>query len=440
MRSRWLNGPWGRRAKWRLYAGAAAGLTALATTLVLVMTGGDSPHHELVAEEPTPTATTDITQTSEATPTPTPDASAEASAAPAAAASASVSRADRTPALGPSDLLSDGYAAAAFGAGVEGASGTLAGGTGAHEACWEISGPGWDDQLTRTWTWPGETVVAETVTVNEAAGAASAVLGACRIPGPGWREAHVPTSTDLDLGDEGFLSIGRAELYTQISGGARVGRALVLLTWRRSGPVPSTDAFEQALRDAVGKVLLGSEGTARPVPPQSSKPELRRYLNSDELPPRLDSGSPRARGLYWNGDSREPALGPQAGISCGSPDSHLQTVDVPVHRHWNGGSMNGDDGQSLEEVTGDSGTEADAMRAFDAGRTAVQADAPSTFFESVGDLGDGAFVADWSADWGSPSVYVRFGSRFLVIRSHWEGDAVPIARSALAKLQTSAGT
>lgn len=425
-----LRGPWGGAEKRGLYASMAGVLAALLVLLVLVRPGQDGGgRNELLTDDPGPTATAESTPSPQQMSSPTTAASAgvPVSSSPASS-SAQPSPRPRSPSpsLDAAHLLSNAFVSKAFGGGRAPFVGDWTGGQGAPVACRAfdetLPPPTWDIRTVRTWSWPNEVVVGETLVVMHSEQAASERLKYCRDHGPGPRE-DAPVVRALDAGDEGFLAVDRRELFTQVHAGVRIGQALVLTFWRQSGQVTSTDPLEAAMRAAAAKVMGQPEGQPVVAGPQRPEAALRGFLTFDQFYSPDDGGWD---GLNWQSDRR----GSATGIDCTEPLSDasplwLSTKDRPIIRSWHGGVLNGDDYQDATLMVGVAADHATAVRDFAACFEANEA-------SRVSDLGDEAFLVDWSAQLGSPTVFVRSGSTYLVLATRYLGqDPIPMARLAL---------
>lgn len=284
----------------------------------------------------------------------------------------------------------------------------------------------WEVRVARTWAWPDEIAAGETLAVLDSEAAASTKLAACREGGPyGGPDGGV--SESLDLGDESYISTDREELYTQVHAGARLGRVLVVVFWRQSGPVTSSAPLEAALRAAVAKVREQAEGTPVAAPAQRTPAALRGFLTYEQIA-HFAQREDRWIGMNWRWDTRSPST----GLYCGDPqDAPLPTRDRPVSRTWVGGLLNADDGYVVGLTIASAAEGSDPAADFGAcrERAASQGYPP----QDISNLGDQAFVVDWGASNDTPTVYVRAGSTYLVLNTDFlsSGDGVAIARLAL---------
>ncbi|MDP9182645.1 MAG: hypothetical protein M3P04_07715 [Actinomycetota bacterium] len=396
-------------------------------TLAIVVPSGDSPQDGLLTEEPTPTATTEVTPSPVATSSPLPSASAEASDAPAPDATTTPRAAPRAPQLDQEHLVSDAFMNEAFGQGRASEVGTWPWGWGAPVACWATQQqPEGTTPLSRTWAWPDEIVVGETFTSLPTTQAASDRLAWCRKQGPPAFEHGPYVSHSVDLGDEAYVATRDAGLFTELQAGARVGRNLVLLFWRQSGPAESSAPLERALRQALETALGDSESAAITAPAPRRSDLLRGYLTYQQLLP-YTRREGRWIGMNWWGDREAD----KTGLYCGgqAEDPWMPTDERPVTRSWVGGNLNGDDGYSIGLSIGHAVDPSSAADDFAACRETAGTSGGTT---TTIDLGDEAFVVDASADGERPEVFVRAGSTYLVLRSHSVGkDVTPVARAAL---------
>ena len=419
-----LRGPWGWRARWPLFTGAATALTGLVVTLLLVVPGGSKDG--LLTATPTPSATPTAAPTPSASPAASPDGSVDAS--PRASAEARPPR----PQLDVEHLLSDGYVNRSFGQGRTSLVGTWRH-PGAPVAC-RTKNDG-DVRVARTWAWPDEIVVGETLTVHDTEGSASAALAECRELSPLLGSEGV-TSGPMDVGDEGYISTYRGELFTQLNAGARVGKGLVLVVWRQSGPITSSAPLEAALRAAVAKVAGQAEGAPVAAPAQRTPTALDGFLTYAQVAAfaqREDGWI----GMNWRWDLRSTS----PGVMCGDPgQSPLPTRDRPVSRSWIGGLIHADDGFALGLTIASAAEGSDPATDFDdcRERAASQGYSPS----DVGDLGDEAFVVDWGTSNDTPTVYVRAGSTYLVVTTDFlsSDDVVALAGLALDRYLAATAT
>lgn len=402
-----MRGPWDWRSRWRVYAGAGAGLVALVVTLVLVVPGGGGSDDRLVADEATPTAT--------ATASPTPSAS------PTVRGTGSPAPARRVPTMGVEHLLSTSFVDEAFGQGRESLVATVQY-AGAQLACWAFGQtPVWDVRVARAWSWPDEVLVRETLVTLPTEAAARSRLASCRTLGPNY-EADPSAARSLELGDEAYLATRRDELQSQVYGGVRLGRALVLLSWNQSGRIEDSEPMERALQAATHKVLGGEEGTPVAATAMDHPEALRGFLDHRALLAFTREHGETWDGLSWRSDGRLEA----ARFPCDDArERWLPTSERPVRREWLGGALNGDDYRQVVLVAAAAEDESSAEQDFAACREAAGG-------RPIANLGDEAFLADWSVPSNEPWVFVRSGARYLVVSAHFLlDDPSPIARAFL---------
>lgn len=410
------------RGPWRRYAGASAALVLLVIVVVLAVPKSDQTQDRLLAEDPSPTPTAALDPTPSATPSATasPDASAEASG------SASSQAAPARPQLDAEHMLSRPFVDHAFGGGQRGQAEDWEGTYGAPLACWPPfeARASWAS-LTRTWMWPGEVVVGETLARLGTVDDAREGLAHCRRTGPNGQPDGAATRS-LSVGDQAYVAIDRKELYVQMHAGARVGRDLVLLQWRQPGPVNDTAALERALFAAAERVL----GHDEPSPVQGPAPQpaaaFRGFLTHSQV--RAASQDPRWNGQAWRADTRS-----DTGPLCLEPDVRL-VVDGPTYeRRWYGGVLNAMDYNEVRELIAHAVDEEAAERDFAACRDAASRSDPGfTTFAPVPGLGDDAFRTEsMDLDGSTVTVFVREGSTYLVLTDRTTGDAVALARQAL---------
>lgn len=414
-----MQGPWDWRSRWRLYAGAGAGLGALIVTLVLVVPGDGAARQQLVAADPSstpsaapsPTATPTPEPTPTATPTPTPPAVASPSAGPRPSVR-----------VASSALLSQRYVEETFGQGrpalVQGVPGIAA----SWARCPWYAGPHFEDVLSRSWSWSGEVAVTELVGRLDSAADAEKVLAEC-LSAKHREAATNATATRLDVADGGTLLRTSNPYFIAQLAGARVGNAVVLLSWLQSGPVPTDEApIERALRDAVARATGGEEGPPSPVAAVRVPDAVRGMISRTQLP-EVRWG----RELDWLFDT--PAYA--ATLQCTSHNGEgpdLSTVDTALTRKFSNGPYSDVVmPEQLEVTRGHARDAADAEQRF----TACRGDRPT-----IPDVGDDAFYAP--SDVGHPEspgrVFVRAGATFYVLSLNFirEKDYVAVARAVVA--------
>lgn len=340
------------------------------------------------------------------------------------------------PRLDAEHLLTASFVDRAFGGGAQGRTGDWEGAWGAPLACWpsyEAAGS-WHVPVARTWMWPGEVVVGETLARLPSSGDARQALAGCRRTGPDWTATGAATRT-LDIGDESYVAVDAHELYTQLHAGARIGRDLVLLHWRQPGRVSDAAPLERALRAAVERVLGRAEPSPLPAPEPQADEAFRGFLTSAQaLPP---PGAPWP-GTTWISDSRS-----ELGPLCRQEQEVRLAVHGEVHsRSWQGGLMVAMDFNEVVERVAHAVDEAAAERDFAACRDAASRYDPGIdSYGSVEGLGDEAFrITASDLDGETVTVFARQGSTYLVLTERSPGgDAVALARTALSKYAAGAG-
>lgn len=312
----------GRRRLLLLGGGTSAAIVAVVLALVLVAPGGGSTD-QLVAEEPTATASAQPTPTTTTAPTPTAQSSASTTetAAPGASAEAPTSSpsSSREPVADASLLLTTSWVDATFGHGRHLAR-VYGGG---YDPCsFEVPRPA---SAERGWAWPDETMVLEELSTTRSEADAGRLYDACTDPRLHPADSIDPVrSRGLALGDEALVIRTERALVVETVGAARVGRTVVLVTWKQSGKVESDAPAEGMLRAAVAKLL----GWQLPAPSTSPAPEpapavmgylgtgdVRTYWRDDGLVERLscpatdaprrgavlDLAAPAARRTWFHG-------------------------------------------------------------------------------------------------------------------------------------------
>lgn len=262
----------------------------------------------------------------------------------------------------------------------------------------------------RSWSWPDEVVVSETLLELASDRAADAFLRDCARVDP----ASQPLAEPLRVGDDAVLVQERWPLYRQLHAAARVGRVVVHVQWRQSGPVSSAAPVVRALRAAVAKAVGDPALDPVAAEPQRPDPRLAGYLTRagfpDDVPGVTDGGSP----YEWLRDKAGDEL------RCG--DAALPSAADPVLRVWQGPSV-------VSLAVAQAAPQADATQDFAACR-AAQRGTP----DEVAGLGDEAYYV---ADGDEAAVLVRSGSTYLVVRSTgMERSALElVARAALTAWQ-----
>ena len=390
--------------------------TATAAAVVLVVAGGASLNANLdrtssapdrLGAAPGSSTTTAPAATPSTTGAPSPSPSGEGTAGPVATASP----APRALEVRTSALLSSSFVEEAFAASQPslvqsyGEAEQPVGGCAAAEPADLRRSAG------RSWSWPDEVVVSETLLELGSARAAEAFLQDCSQADP----ASQPLVEPLQVGDEAVLVQQRWPLYRQLHAAARVGRVVVLVQWRQSGSVPSAAPVVRALRAAVAKALGDAALTPIVADPPRPDPQLRGYLTRagfpDDVAGVTDGGSP----YEW---LRDMAV---AELRCGDAGT-LPTAATPVLRVWQGPSV-------VSLVVAQAPAQADAAQDFASCR-ASQSGTP----EELAGLGDEAYHV---AAGDEAAVHVRSGSTYLVVRGiGMERSAVElIAGAALGAWQ-----
>lgn len=285
----------------------------------------------------------------------------------------------------------------------------------------------------QTWSWPNEVVVQELVLEHASAADAQAALDACKAAPRRFQEGDPGMlSRRLAVGDSGFLTQHRYQLYRQLHAGARVGDLLVLVIWTQSGRVSSTAPLERALEAAVSKVER--RPLLKPVPAASQQPaeEVQGYLSRGQL-----AASNRAEGPYvWLSDVPQRATPERAAtdLECTSrPDGAvLRTQTAPVRRLW--GQVRNDG--SVAQVTLTVSVAADLEMAEEQ-FSACRADGASV--EPAG-LGDDAFQTEADDD-GAVDLFVRVGSTYFRVAGTQTGtvETRTRARAAIDAWQRALG-
>lgn len=440
-----LRGPWGWRAKWQLYAGAATALVGLVVAFMLVVPGGGGSTDQLLAEDPTPTATLD----GAATPTSSPNESAttvpkDSTEPPRTTPKPS---AEPTFAVSADAMLSDRYIADTFGGGLRAA--VRGQGTdhttperesdfvmGGQHSCLQWLGEGvapLTSLASREWSWPGETVAAEHLAEAESLTSAQERFAICADPTakgfdrdyPTLAEAGHRTTRSLDLGDEAYLATVRRSLETSAYAGARKGSFLVVVTWRVSGSVPTTDALERVLGDALRNALGQEVGSSRPAADVTRDDELQGFPTRDTLP-EVYTGQ---ESLIWQGDLRwsEPMF------PCPGGEVSLATEEPPITRGWSAVDTFGNSPATVRIALARAAAGGETEASFDACRKEYgRHDYEVTDME---DLGDDAFVAwDWTAQtFPSSYGYARVGSHYIEVDGSWlsTDDLIVVLRAAV---------
>jgi hypothetical protein len=424
---------WGLRRRWRLYVGCLTALVAVLGAL-LVVVHGHAPREVLVVEEPTatPTATPSPGETPEPTATtgPTEEPTASGAPTPDPGGPATPNPSPEVPRLqlDADHLLSDGYLSTAFGSGRAPFVGT--GDGGAAAACTLLvsgAAPTTRIAVARMWSWPGEVVVGETFARTQSPDDASEALRLCRSPDLAWGRSGRPL--ELDLGDESFLWRADGALADEAMAGIRVGRELVFLVWRQTGGLLSTEALARAAADALSKAreeqLRGPVAADHRATPST----LTGFPGYDDLRPLMHPDGSTWDYLSWWADHDDAW-----SFRCNeSEDSWLRPGGPMVTRYFLGGVLNAMDATHVGLTLAEESDEATAVARFDACRTASHG-------KPVAGLGDEAFEAEpmMTLDGNEYTVFVRVGSRYVVLAAYNEQHWVEMARAAVASL-TAAG-
>jgi hypothetical protein len=323
-----LRGPWGLCTRWRLYAGATAGLTAVLAALVLVMPGDPPARDLLVADDPTPT----FASTASAEPTPSPSPRETVSDSPTAEPSPETANAStgspvplaRIAGAETRLLLSNDFVARSF------AQGRTAQVSTKTQSTW---GPLWScyapqsaapvtRAVTRVWSWSGEITLDETIGEHPSVEAARSQFGDCAAEERLVDGLMLDGSRRPEIGDEAYLFRRGQENTTAIFGGARVGRYLVVIDWRQGGSASSMDVVEHALRAAVAKASGQSEGDEAAGPAPTTAAAFDGMLTQGDLGPWSDRP--------WEDDWRQE----DSTIAC--TGAYAMPISSSVSRGWAG--------------------------------------------------------------------------------------------------------
>lgn len=360
------------------------------------------------------------------TPTPGPSASPAPSpaAAPSATPSATSSPAPSIDGVRPALLLSTRFLEEAFGSGRAALAQNYDDKEPLLGSCLDGQAPlGVVRSTGRSWSWPDEVVVGETLVELASPEQAAALLDECADPtSRRYDPSAQPIADPVAVGEGGFLVQERHALFRQLHAGARVGRFLVVLQWRQSGRVPSAEPLVQALRAAVAKATssasLGPVAAAAPQP----DPALQGYLTRAGFPGGVSGLTDGARPYEWVRDQRAP----ETGISCGSTGAALTTAAPPVWRTWSAVAYDAVDPRtSLAVATAPE----PAGAASDFARCRAAQDFTA---EPVSDLGDEAYFLNTDTGSGQRELFVRSGATYLVLRATWSDRSTleALARAA----------
>jgi hypothetical protein len=421
-----------RRRRRAIAASGTAALAVVAVSAGVLLLGGEhqSAQDNLFADDPTPAVTT--------APTPT---TAPASSAAPEPSSVNTPRGTASPvAVGPevlvaaSSLLSTDYVQDAFGAGRPGANSTTTRALpGLIRSCLHLSQESSIPRafVAKSWNWPGETVFSEALTREASETAAGDRYRTCTDPTARGFDPDAalyasdggdPVTTEVDLMERGTgtVVVVPRGLDTSVYGAAVLDDVVLVLTWRQTGPVTSTDAFTRALVSAMRTATGGSAGTAVAAPAQQIPSELNGFLSRTDLP----------QPVPWVHDERANA----SALMCGQ--AQIPTTAPPVARRWEVTNTY-EPGDDLRHVTIRFATSTDASTAatgFAACRQGWEArrsvdDAPADH------PGDEAFVVSTGAV--SQILVIRSGAAFLEVDVEYEDNYMAIARAALDALRAA---
>lgn len=262
----------------------------------------------------------------------------------------------------------------------------------------------------RSWSWPDEVVAGETLLELGSAEEASQRFQECADPtSRQYDQTSQPIGEPLDVADGGFLVQERHPLFRQMHAGAQVGRFLVVLQWRQSGRVTSTEPLVQALRAAVAKATGGAPLDATAADPQEPAPELRGYLTRAGFPAGIAGLSDGGMPYEWRRDRSAAAT----RIDCGSKGTALSTAAPPVWRTWSAVAYDAV-GPSTSLAVAAAPESTDAASDFALCRAAQDYTA-----EPVPGLGDEAYFLNTDTGNGERELYVRSGATYLVLRATW---------------------
>ncbi|MDP9182647.1 MAG: hypothetical protein M3P04_07725 [Actinomycetota bacterium] len=292
----------------------------------------------------------------------------------------------------------------------------------------------------RSWSWPDEVVVAENLDRESTLDAARARFAVCGDPGhddfdPVERGAimgAVSTRREvLDVGDDAFLVEVHWDMDTALFAGARLGRSIVLLSWRQSGPIDSTAPLVAALRAAVARATGEQQPDPRPGGMQEPQAALKGFLTRAALAATVD-----AERLEWSHDWRSDTT----GLTCAQ--GTVDTIDRPAGRRWEGAS-NGDIpghriGLAIAHARDISGAEQGFTACREHYRQAAQPsdegnvdiDGPPRDMDGVGDE---AFAVSTDGNGTSFRLMVRSGASYMVLDATWltMQQCVALAQAAL---------
>jgi hypothetical protein len=426
-----VQGPWGLRARWRLYLPFVAMAVAAAVVLVLVLRGSGSGR-EVLVDESAPSESASPAPTDPAAPTATPPAANDdPGGAPAPTSSSSRVPPSPQPSASPeprmsataSALLSTGYLERAFGQGRAARVVDLPAAVPVAYSCFDQFTPTWRDgvarptaRLTRVWSWAGEVTVTEILaefpTTADARQFAQECVGD---PDPDLVGTWDPRGTSVkeqpDVGELGFLQRVPREVMTTAYSGTLQGRVVLLLNWRQSGHDAPLDPLRRALVSAFDKARGEDEGTPIAAAPVIPLRELQGYLTIGELPPAVGD----ATGLRWSEDTGAP----DKGIRCGS-DVLVRTQDVP----WQRGYVAAAPQKGASFSFGVSPSVAEATEDFAACRTSLADYAPA----AVDGIGDEAFLVRF---YDVSFLYLRAGDVVGMVAADGDESASGLARTAL---------
>jgi hypothetical protein len=424
-----VQGPWGLRARWRLYLPFVAMAVAAAVVLVLVLRGSGSGREVLVVESaPTdpvalPSSSAPESNTPSPKPSPTasePEPAAVVSRAPEPTTSAGP-RLDVTEAA----LLSTGYVEHAFAQGRSALVQTVPRGLPVAYTCFDVE-IGYDSTdprptglVARTWSWPDEVVATEVIAEFASPDDAYHQYGSCQAdPSPRWDPGISSSNgqyvdTQLQLGRYAFIKRIPREAASTAFSAVLIGPYVVYVNWRQSGGDVPLEPLEQALSAALSRASGGTEGAPVAAPTQQTEPGLAGYPTRATLPPGVVAG----RQLDWIGDLPWEFSNT---LYCGS--AGLPTTAIPLFRQWRVATgRTTDTGIAVSASHAAEGT--DASKEFGECRTSEEGAA------DVDGVGDEAFAVVHAAEtW----LYVRSASSYVVVLSDGAPDDLAACKALAA--------
>jgi hypothetical protein len=402
------------RDRWRIAVVAAAASVVARTGAALLVPRSQGPSDQLYGDA--------VPSGSSVTPGPGPTPTCDTTATPGPGPSPSAAQAPLRTVVATASFLGDEWVAGAFGDGhAPAVATTTEPRPGLVRSCYHtgvLSTAPPERMVARSWSWPGEVVVAEVLAREPSEAAAAARAATC----------GDPTARDFDpdaagyASDAGAPSVHRVvvaggvpatvavvprSLDTSVYGVTRVEDGVLVLTWRQSGSAPdAVSRMRTALEAALSRATGSSEGAAPPGPDFSVPQAVR------ELPTRSDL--PRA--LPWVHDARDsdPAL------ACGSSD--VRTAERPVSRTWlatrDGSAPEATPGvtvrvgRAVDETAAEQGLAA-CRQGYEGGGSAVD-DTPG------GTVGDASFLVTPDAE--TLVLVCRSGVRYVEVRVRVAGS------------------